>query len=130
MKAQDALILEFHQNLIKKCGFQIEAFGGTTFSITSLPFPLPKEKCKLVLKDFISRVSAFSKRTNETEMRIDLIRCIALHAAFEKETHLNPTSMNMLIAQMEQEDLPAYKTKGERLWFLIPQDEILKRFRD
>ena len=129
MKAQDVLILQLHQNQMIKCGFQIESFGGTTFSISSLPFPLPKEKCALVLKDFINRVSAYGKRTNETEIRTDLIRCIAFHASFEKETHLNHSSMNMLIAQMEQENLPAYKTKGERLWFLIPQDEIIKRSR-
>ena len=45
LKAQDALILELHQKLLRQCGFQIDSFGGTTFSISSLPFPLAPEKC-------------------------------------------------------------------------------------
>ncbi len=130
MKAQDALILELHQKLLKQSGFQLDSFGGTTFSISTLPFPLPKEKCENVFKDFISRVSAFGKRAHDAEIRKDLIQCIALHAAFDNGSSLNLRALNLLIAQMEQLELPPLKVEGERLWFMIPQEEIFKRLKD
>ena len=129
LKAQDALILELHQKLLRQCGFQIDSFGGTTFSISSLPFPLAPEKCAGVFKDFVSRVSAFGKRAHESEIRKDLIQCIAGHAALDRQSSLNYKAMNLLIAQMEQLDLPPLNSSGERLWFLIPKDELIKRLK-
>ena len=129
LKAQDALILELHQKLLRQCGFQIDSFGGTTFSISSLPFPLAPEKCARVFKDFVSRVSAFGKRAHESEIRKDLIQCIAGHAALDRQSSLNYKAMNLLIAQMEQLDLPPLNSSGERLWFLIRKDELIKRLK-
>ena len=129
LKAQDALILELHQKLLRQCGFQIDSFGGTTFSISSLPFPLAPEKCARVFKDFVSRVSAFGKRAHESEIRKDLIQCIAGHAALDRQSSLNYGAMSLLIAQMEQLDLPPLNSSGERLWFLIPKDELIKRLK-
>ena len=122
-------MLELHQKLLKQSGFQLDSFGGTTFSISTLPFPLPKEKCENVFKDFISRVSAFGKRAHDAEIRKDLIQCIARHAAFDNGSSLNLRALNLLIAQMEQLELPPLKAEGERFWFLIPQEEIFKRLK-
>jgi len=37
--------------------------------------------------------------------------------------------MNLLIAQMEQLDLTPLNSSGERLWFLIRKDELIKRLK-
>ncbi|SVB79390.1 uncharacterized protein METZ01_LOCUS232244, partial [marine metagenome] len=54
----------------------------------------------------------------------------ALHAAFDNGSSLNLRALNLLIAQMEQLELPPLKAEGERLWFMIPQEEIFKRLKD
>ena len=76
-----------------------------------------------------TEISAFGKRAHESEIRKDLIQCIAGHAALDRKSSLNNRAMNLLIAQMEQLDLPPLNSSGERLWFLIPKDELIKRLK-
>ena len=83
----------------------------------------------MCIRDSVSRVSAFGKRAHESEIRKDLIQCIAGHAALDRQSSLSHRAMNLLIAQMEQLDLPPLNSSGNRLWFLIRKDELIKRLK-
>ena len=107
----------------------MESFGGNTFSIRSLPFALPPQKCEIVLHDSVSQISAFGKRVHPDQVLRDLLKIIASHAAVDQKKNLHPEEMNLLIAQMEELDLPAKTSEGEKIWILLHSEELYKRLK-
>ncbi len=125
---QEAVTIDQHQEALQKAGFEIDSFGGTTFVVRSLPQWLPATVCQDTLRHIVNNLSVFGKRSRIEDVYEDILRGVAFHAALPENIPLSPEQMNLLIAQLEQMDLPLRTLDGKMLRILISHEELRKRF--
>jgi len=118
---------EAHQELFTRLGFEIEAFGGHTLIVNSVPMPHPRFDAPRCLRETLDALSG--DRTAGVATRHErLAATLACKAAIKAGDILSPGEMRALFTALAATTLPAHDVHGRSTIVQLPWDEIERRF--
>jgi DNA mismatch repair protein MutL len=129
MSVEDFELLTEVLPFLERLGFIIKSFGRQTVMIEAVPsgsrFAEGTQDGKILLEI----IDDYRRGKREKlEIRDNVARSYACHAAVRSGDRLNPTSMNALITQLFATQSPYFCPHGRPVIIQIPLEELDKRF--
>jgi len=129
LKFAQADLLEQNLSVFQKIGFDIEAFGGTTFLIKGIPSLLIGKQIEPVLVEILEKESfASSLETGEVQLE-SYLHVVACHSSIRGNQKLTMAEMKKLLEDMDRFDLSGNCPHGRPTWIEQPLAELEKAFR-
>lgn len=123
----EARVLQHHVELLKNLGFEIESFGGNTFSIHAIPANLQKLDLQKVLHGLIDELTKHEHR-DTTALRERSLTYLACRSAVKFGDPLAPEEQRALIEKLVTLDLPYTCPHGRPTMITMSAEELKKRF--
>jgi len=119
-------LLDEHEELIRRLGFDIKHFGGRTVLVTAVPTGTRNKSGEIFLKEVLSQL--------ETEEKIEkdkvkaLAKSFACHAAIKAGERLNQEEMENLVRKVFTTEEPYSCPHGRPTIIKLTLDELNKKF--
>ena len=126
---QGRLLFDTHQDLLKRLGFDIEAFGSDTVVVNGVPEGYSTEagKIQTMVGDLILILADDHGALPET-MTQSMAQKFAVLGASGGEKLSSPTEAQRLLDALLSSTNPEFTSSGRRIISILPLDEIDKRF--
>ena len=122
-------MLEQSLEYLELSGFAISHFGGSTFSVYTIPDILSSDQLEKVIREIIDRLELFSKRSQGDEIIRDVCEVASAHAAMPAEQELSLTEMKILLAQWEGMGSPMSSRKDVPILVEFSMQELERRLK-
>lgn len=119
-------LLEQHQELIHKLGFEIKPFGGRTVLITAVPSLVKNKIGETFLKEILSQME-LEEKVEKDKVKA-LAKSFACHAAIKAGERLNQGEMENLVRLVFNTDDPYSCPHGRPTIIKLTLDELNKKF--
>ena len=127
LSREEALLIEKLLDEFRKLGFEVENFGGNSFSIQAVPAILKERDVKTVFLDMVSDlVKVDLRKTDPVEEMIKIASC---RAAVKRGDKLTLREMEDLLLKLEECELPFTCPHGRPVTYKITLEEMEKTFR-
>ncbi|MHC1629796.1 MAG: DNA mismatch repair endonuclease MutL [Methanoculleaceae archaeon] len=113
--------------LLEKEGFEIEPFGGRSWTVTAVPVVLGAMRNSGVVRDIISEFIT-GRRRGDVDDREALIRLISCRGAIKAETSLTQEQMERLISQLRRCRQPLTCPHGRPTILAFPRSRVDRLF--
>lgn len=118
---------ELHSQYFGRLGFEVEAFGGNSLIVHSVPAPHAKFDAERCLRDTLSSLTG--DRVAGTAARHEhLVATISCKAAIKAGDALSQDEMRALFAALRDTRLPAHDVHGRSTIVQLAWDEVDRRF--
>ena len=126
---QGRLLFDAHQDLLKRLGFDIEAFGSDTVVVNGVPEGYDTEAGKVhtMVGDLILILADDHGALPET-MTQSMAQKFAVLGASGGEKLSSPTEAQRLLDALLSSSNPEFTSSGRRIISILPLEEIDKRF--
>jgi DNA mismatch repair protein MutL len=126
---QGRLLFDTHQDLLRRLGFDIEAFGTDTVVVNGVPEGYSTEagKVQAMVGDLILILADDHGSLPETMVQ-SLAQKFAVLGASGGEKLSSPTEAQRLLDALLSSTNPEFTSSGRRIISILPLDEIDKRF--
>lgn len=125
LSINDARLLEKKLDLLKKFGFDIEFFGGSTFLIRSVPMVLSDIDAAPVIMELLSTLNSGS-----FEQLFDrIITSMACHSSVRKGRALAKEEIEKLIIDLSSKKIPDHCPHGRPIVWRLTYKELDKIFK-
>jgi DNA mismatch repair protein MutL len=126
---QGRLLFDTHQDLLRRLGFDIEAFGTDTVVVNGVPEGYSTEagKVQTMVGDLILILADDHGSLPETMVQ-SLAQKFAVLGASGGEKLSSPTEAQRLLDALLSSTNPEFTSSGRRIISILPLDEIDKRF--
>ena len=126
---QGRLLFDTHQDLLKRLGFDIEAFGSDTVVVNGVPegYVTDAGKVHTMVGDLILILNDDHGALPEM-MAQSLAQKFAVLGASGGEKLSSPTEAQRLLDALLSSSNPEFTSSGRRIISILPLDEIDKRF--
>ena len=114
---------------VRRLGFDLEAFGGTTWLLSGVPRLLAGQSCQQLLRDILEELASFGSSGLVAEKCDELLTRIACHSAVRGTWRQTPEEMRTLLQRMDRTDFSANCPHGRPAIVRIGLREIEKMFR-
>lgn len=123
----EARVLQNNFELLKNLGFEIESFGGNTFSVHAVPSNLQKLDLQKVLHGLIDELTKHEHR-DTTALRERSLTFLACRSAVKFGDPLAPEEQRALVEKLVTLDLPYTCPHGRPTMITMSAEELKKRF--
>ncbi|MEJ7810941.1 MAG: DNA mismatch repair endonuclease MutL [Gemmatimonadaceae bacterium] len=118
---------EEHRELFERLGFEVEAFGGHTLIVHSVPAPHARFDAERCLRETLAALTG--NRVASTAARHErLAATVACKGAVKAGDALSDAEMRALFLALAATTLPAHDVHGRSTIVHLPWDEIERRF--
>ena len=126
---QGRLLFDTHQDLLKRLGFDIEAFGSDTVVVNGVPegYVTDAGKVHTMVGDLILILNDDHGALPEMMVQ-SLAQKFAVLGASGGEKLSSPTEAQRLVDALLSSTNPEFTSSGRRIISILPLDEIDKRF--
>jgi DNA mismatch repair protein MutL len=121
------VIVEEHLDLLQRLGFDLEAFGGSTFLMRSVPAVLAQTDLREALNDALAELDAGEMPLQSNE-EARLVRRVCKRAAIKAGQVLSQQEMYELIRQLEQCASPRTCPHGRPTMIHLSSDQLAREF--
>jgi DNA mismatch repair protein MutL len=129
MSAEDFELLMEMMLFLERIGFIIKAFGRQTVMIEAVPSGSRYTESMQDGKILLELIDEYRRGKREKlEIRDNVARSYACHAAVRSGDRLTPATMNALIARLFATQSPYFCPHGRPVMIQIPLEELDKRF--
>jgi DNA mismatch repair protein MutL len=129
LSPQESILLEQSLEHLELSGFAISPFGGSTFSVNTIPDILSADQLEKVIREIIVRLALFGKRAPVDEIIHDICEVVSAHAALPAEQELSLTEMKILLAQWEEMGSPMSSLKDAPILVEFSMQELERRLK-
>ena len=131
---REVTVLKSERPLLKNLGFEIENFGGNTFTVSAIPACLNQEDIDKVIKglldDLIDETSGADSATKEIRRRQEkVIHYIACRAAVKFGRELTEEEQLALLKRLKQVEQKYTCPHGRPTMIKLTFEELEKRFK-
>ena len=119
-------LLEQHQELIQKLGFEIKHFGGRTVLVTAVPSMVKNKRGETFLREILSQLE-LEEKVEKDKVKA-LAKSFACHAAIKAGERLNQEEMENLVRSVFNTDDPYSCPHGRPTIIKLTLDELNKKF--
>ncbi len=120
-------LVEEHLELFKRIGFELEAFGGNTFLVRSVPAMLAASDLREALNDVLIELDAGDMPLQSDE-EARLVRRVCKRAAIKAGQVLSMQEMQGLVQQLEQCISPRTCPHGRPTIIHLSSDQLAREF--
>jgi DNA mismatch repair protein MutL len=121
--------IEALQGLLSRVGFEVEAFGGDTAIVHSVPNPHPYFDGERCFKEMIEELVAGSELVRSAKNQHERIAMtFACKGAVKAGQRLSPEEMSELFDALFETDLPFHDVHGRPTIIRLSTDELERKF--
>jgi DNA mismatch repair protein MutL len=119
--------VEAHAEAIRAVGYEVEAFGGRTVVVHSVPAPHPRFDAAACFRELVADLARgrFGGWANRLERFAATYAC---RAAVKAGQRLSAPEMRQLLLQLFATELPPHDVHGRSTIVQLPRDELERRF--
>ncbi len=125
---QEAALLSEYKDFLGEMGFEIEPFGGNTFSVFSVPSYLVKEDIKGTVMGLIDDISNNAVKGDLQSRKERALTYAACRSAVKFGDPLSKEEMENLCKRLQELDQPYTCPHGRPTMIKMSADELEKRF--
>jgi DNA mismatch repair protein MutL len=129
LSAEEAYILESAGEALKAIGFEIELVGEKLFAIRSTPSFISEKDPKGIVREILDELSFLERRGKAGEIVHAILVTLACHSAIRANFLLRKEEMDKLVDDLAPFPPTATCPHGRPIFFLLPLDELKKRFK-
>lgn len=124
----EAALLEENRDLLKEMGFEIEPFGGNTFSVFAVPSYMVKENIQSTILGLIDDINDNTNKGDFQTRKEKALTYAACRSAVKFGDPLSMEEMKKLCERLVELDLPYTCPHGRPTMVTMTFDELEKRF--
>ena len=119
--------VEAHRELLRRVGFEVEAFSGRSVVVHTAPNPHPRFDAARCLQELVADLAGgrFSALANRLERFAATFAC---RAAIKAGQRLEVEEMRELVLRLLSATLPAHDVHGRPTVVQLPRGELERRF--
>jgi DNA mismatch repair protein MutL len=127
MRDEELDVLEQHREAIEQVGYAVEAFGGRTVVLQTVPNPHPRFDAVRCFREMVADLARgrFGGWANRLERFAATYAC---HAAVKAGDRLDEREMRELLLQLLATRLPPHDVHGRATVVQLPREELERRF--
>jgi DNA mismatch repair protein MutL len=125
----ESAALKENLETVRRLGFDLEEFGGTTWLLSGVPRVFAGQNCQQLLRDILEELASFGSTTQLQEKFDALLIRIACHGSVRGTWHLSTEEIRQLLERMDSTDFAANCPHGRPAIVRISRREIEKMFR-
>ncbi|HWR72759.1 MAG TPA: DNA mismatch repair endonuclease MutL [Nitrospirota bacterium] len=125
----EKVLLDEHLPVLRKLGFLIEEFGGTTFMIKAVPALMTGGDYRKLLLDIIDEIKMHGTSGKMDELRDEILSVMACHPAIKVHHALAVLEMERLIDDLFSCRMPHSCPHGRPTVVRFSMDDIKKMFK-
>jgi DNA mismatch repair protein MutL len=125
---QEAALLNEYKDFLAEMGFEIEPFGGNTFSVFAVPGYLVKEDIKGTVMGLIDDIENNAVKGDLQSRKERALTYAACRSAVKFGDPLSKEEMDNLCKRLQEIDLPYTCPHGRPTMIKMTPDELEKRF--
>jgi len=128
MSHQEAALLEEQKDLLGEMGFELEHFGGSTFSVFAVPGYLVKEDIRATVMGIIDDVSNNAVKGDLQSRKEKALTYAACRSAVKFGDKLAEEEQKQLCKRLLEMELPYTCPHGRPTMIKMSSDDLEKRF--
>lgn len=125
---KEAVLLNKLTPGLLELGFDIEPFGGSTFSVQAVPASLTGANPEEVIRDFLRHAEEEYPAT-QSEILSGLVKVASCHSAVRAGQKLRPEEIKHLLMLLDSTEVPFTCPHGRPLVFKLTYEHIFKLFK-
>jgi DNA mismatch repair protein MutL len=122
-------ILGVHKDELEKLGLEIEAFGGTTFAVKSVPQVVAGEDIESLVRDITGELASEDRSHQEEAITERIFTIMACHGAIRGNRALRDEEMKTLLSDLEKIDFASTCPHGRPVFSEIDYPHLDKLFK-
>jgi len=126
---REAAELNEHQEELRRMGFDLEEFGGTTWVIKGVPRVLAGKDCLRILRDTLEEFQAVGANRSMADAVEEILTRIACHSVVRGEHPLTFGQIEALFAQMDATDFSTNCPHGRPVLQRLSLPEVERMFK-
>lgn len=127
LSAQEADAFDAQADTFRQLGFEIEAFGGHTLLVQSVPMPHARFDAERCLRDTLAALVG-DRSAADASRHERLAATVACKAAVKAGDALSPGEMRALYLDLARTTLPVHDVHGRATIVRLSWDELERRF--
>lgn len=127
MGVADARILLEHLDALREVGFELEPFGGTSFSLQSIPAELTGVDYQRILSDMARELATVGAGRALDDAMTDILATMACHASVRAHQALLPEEAERLLQDLDTIDFKSRCPHGRPVAAKLTVAELEKR---
>jgi DNA mismatch repair protein MutL len=124
---RESELLSAHLDTFQDLGLEVEFFGGDSFLVRSLPYPLAGQDVPALLAELLQELAAH-RALDPDVLREKLAAKAACHAAVKAGDWLAPAQQQALLDELLAAWSPSVCPHGRPVLFLLTAEEMERRF--
>ena len=128
LNAEDSALLLQLTDQLHNAGFEITQIARNSFSVDGVPAELGSQNALQVLLEII-HVVAETGGDSKQQWEHKIVLSLAEAAAIPAGKELKENEMRDLISRMSAIECSEYSADGKRIYALLPNEDILKKFK-
>lgn len=125
----EASVVDTHQSLLRKLGFHLEEFGGTTRVVSAVPRILSSGPYLQALRDIIEELAAFGKSRAVEDVLDELLVRIACHSVVRGQRNLPGEEVSALLAALDAVSFASNCPHGRPVYRTLSRSDVEKMFK-
>ena len=126
---RESAVLQEHVAEVARLGFLLEAFGGNTWILKSVPQILAGSEYLRTMRDILEELGSLSRSRTFTDLQEDMLARIACHSVVRGRRTLSQQEIAALFRQMDQTDFSSNCPHGRPVMQTITLAEVEKMFK-
>ena len=122
-------LLGVHREELEKLGMEIEAFGGTTFVVKSVPQVVAGEDIETLVKDIIGELASEGSTSDGETLTERILIIMACHGAIRGSRALKDEEVQALLNELEQIDFASTCPHGRPIFWEMDYPQLDKVFK-
>ncbi len=127
LSAQEADAFDAQADTFRKLGFEVEAFGGHTLLVQSVPMPHARFDAERCLRDTLAALAG-DRSPSDASRHERLAATVACKAAVKAGDTLSHGEMRALYLDLARTTLPVHDVHGRATIVRLSWDELERRF--
>lgn len=128
LEHREAAILSEHLDDFSRFGFEVEAFGGRSFTVKSVPALVADFDAERLVRDLAAELNEIG-RTGQLDNEIErVLAVIACHSMVRANQALSLSEMQQLLKDLAEIDFGSCCPHGRPIMHRLPKREIEKLF--
>jgi DNA mismatch repair protein MutL len=122
-------MLGVYKDELEKWGMEIDAFGGTTFAVKSIPQVVAGEDVESLVKDIIGELSSEDRAPQKEAVTERIFTIMACHGAIRGNRALKDEEMQTLLSDLGKIDFASTCPHGRPIFSEIDYPHLDKLFK-
>ena len=125
----ESTVVDEHLPALRKLGFVLEDFGGTSRVVQSVPRMLAEREFIRVLRDVVEELSSLGRSRSFMDIQEDILMRMACHSVVRGVHPLAPVEISALLAALDSVGFATNCPHGRPVFRRISRSDVEKMFK-